>query len=47
MRRFLSEDVLPRLERWSPLLLLAGTTIFYLARLGAAGLYDPNEGRYA
>jgi 4-amino-4-deoxy-L-arabinose transferase-like glycosyltransferase len=36
-----------RLERWAPLLLLGGTAVFYLARLGAAGLYDPNEGMYA
>jgi len=35
------------LERWAPLLLLGGTAAFYLARLGAAGLFDPNEGRYA
>jgi 4-amino-4-deoxy-L-arabinose transferase-like glycosyltransferase len=34
-------------ERWAPLLLVAGTAIFYLARLGLAGLYDPNEGMYA
>lgn len=30
-----------------PLLLLLGTAAFYLAWLGAAGLYDPNGGRYA
>ncbi|MEK7205580.1 MAG: glycosyltransferase family 39 protein, partial [candidate division NC10 bacterium] len=34
-------------ERWAPLLLVAGTAMFYLARLGLAGLYDPNEGMYA
>jgi hypothetical protein len=28
-------------------MLLAGTGVFYLTRLGAAGLYDPNEGMYA
>jgi 4-amino-4-deoxy-L-arabinose transferase-like glycosyltransferase len=33
--------------RWAPLLLIAGTGILYLARLGLAGLYDPNEGMYA
>ncbi len=36
-----------RLERWAPLLLVGGTAAFYLTRLGAAGLYDPNEGMYA
>ncbi len=35
------------LERWAPLLLVVGTGIFYLSRLGLAGLYDPNEGMYA
>jgi 4-amino-4-deoxy-L-arabinose transferase-like glycosyltransferase len=34
-------------ERWAPLLLVVGTGAFYLARLGLAGLYDPNEGMYA
>lgn len=28
-------------------MLLGGTGVLYLARLGAAGLYDPNEGMYA
>ncbi len=41
------DDLVRRLERWAPLLLLLGTAVFYLARLGAAGLYDPNEGMYA
>jgi len=40
-------DLVRRLERWSPLLLLGGTAALYLVRLGAAGLYDPNEGMYA
>ncbi len=38
---------LRRLDRWSFHLLLGATAAFYLARLGAAGLYDPNEGMYA
>src|SRR3990172_12466574 len=41
------DDLVRRLERWGPLLLLLGTAAFYLARLGLAGLYDPNEGMYA
>ncbi len=36
-----------RLEPYGPVLLLGATAAFYLARLGAAGLYDPNEGMYA
>jgi 4-amino-4-deoxy-L-arabinose transferase-like glycosyltransferase len=40
-------DFIRRLERWSPLLLIGGTAAFYLVRLGASGLYDPNEGMYA
>lgn len=47
MRRFLSDDLMQRLERWSPLLLLLGTAALYLSQIGAAGLYDPNEGMYA
>ncbi len=43
----LSREWTRRLERWAPLLLLAGTAALYLSRLGAAGLYDPNEGMYA
>jgi len=34
-------------ERWAPVLLVVGTGALYLARLGLAGLYDPNEGMYA
>ncbi len=40
-------DLVRRLERWAPFLLLGGTAAFYLLRLGEAGLYDPNEGMYA
>ncbi|MBI4573923.1 MAG: glycosyltransferase family 39 protein [candidate division NC10 bacterium] len=47
MMRLLPGGLVRRLERWAPLLLLGGTAAFYLARLGAAGLYDPNEGMYA
>jgi len=32
---------------WVPLALIVGSAAFYLLRLGAAGLYDPNEGQYA
>ena len=32
---------------WVPVALIAGCAVFYLLRLGAAGLYDPNEGQYA
>ena len=32
---------------WVPVALIAGCAAFYLLRLGAAGLYDPNEGQYA
>lgn len=42
-----ARDPARRWERWVPLLLLAGTAAFYLVRLGAAGLYDSNEGMYA
>jgi 4-amino-4-deoxy-L-arabinose transferase-like glycosyltransferase len=42
-----ADDFIRRLEQWSPLLLLGGTAAFYLVRLGASGLYDPNEGMYA
>jgi len=47
MRGVSSAGILRRLEGWGPFLLLGGTALFYLARLGAAGLYDPNEGMYA
>jgi 4-amino-4-deoxy-L-arabinose transferase-like glycosyltransferase len=47
MRKPSAGDLVRRLERWGPLLLLGGTAAIYLARLGAAGLYDPNEGMYA
>ena len=47
MTKSSSVEVLRRLERWTPLLLIVGTAVFYLARLGASGLYDPNEGMYA
>jgi len=47
MSNLSTDKLVRRLERWSPLLLLGGTAAFYLARLGAAGLYDPNEGMYA
>jgi 4-amino-4-deoxy-L-arabinose transferase-like glycosyltransferase len=47
MSRLSAQDLVRRAARWSPLLLLAGTATLYLARLGAAGLYDPNEGMYA
>ena len=47
MSRLPTGDLMRRLERWSPLLLLGGTAVLYLARLGASGLYDPNEGLYA
>ena len=40
-------NLVRRLKPWSPLLLLGGTAALYLVRLGAAGLYDPNEGMYA
>ncbi len=42
-----ASSLVRRLDRWTPFLLLLGTGAFYLVRLGAAGLYDPNEGRYA
>jgi 4-amino-4-deoxy-L-arabinose transferase-like glycosyltransferase len=32
---------------WIPIALIVGCAAFYLVRLGAAGLYDPNEGQYA
>jgi len=47
MRSLSTQSLVRRLERWTPWLLLGGTAAFYLARLGAAGLYDPNEGMYA
>ena len=47
MNRPPTGDLIRRLERWSPLLLVGGTAAFYLLRLGASGLYDPNEGMYA
>lgn len=47
MTHSLPERLRQRLERWAPWLLLLGTASLYLMRLGAAGLYDPNEGMYA
>ncbi len=47
MRTPCTSNLIQRLERWGPLLLLGGTAAFYLVRLGASGLYDPNEGMYA
>jgi 4-amino-4-deoxy-L-arabinose transferase-like glycosyltransferase len=47
MNRLAHGGLFRRLERCSPVLLLGATAAFYLARLGAAGLYDPNEGMYA
>jgi 4-amino-4-deoxy-L-arabinose transferase-like glycosyltransferase len=47
MGRWDTARLLHRLDRWAPLLVLGGTAVFYLMRLGAAGLYDPNEGMYA
>ena len=47
MSRPSAGDFTRRLGRWSPLLLIGGTAAFYLVRLGASGLYDPNEGMYA
>ncbi len=47
MSRLSARHLIRRLDRWSPFLLLGGTAAFYLVRLGASGLYDPNEGMYA